>query len=169
MHTLTFGLRLGRDLTSRLIRYFTIGPYSHVDVRAPDGKWWGARSDKCGGVPRGFWPRPANYDPDPVQLFTIEVTQAEHDKFWFAVRAMRTLPYNWVALVAMALPRVARALDRWGFGGGVFCSDAMTLALEKANVFASFVNADTVTPTEFALMLCARGAKRSKVISDGAK
>lgn len=168
MKQLTFGLRLGRGPLSRLIRYFTIGPYSHVDVLGPDGRWWGARSDKCGGEPRGFWPRPADYDPDPVQLFTIRVTSEQHAYFWFRLYSLKTLPYDWVALVAMGFPRIARLLKRWR--RGVFCSDAQTLCCRYARIFGKmFEKADTVTPTEFALMLCARGAKISKVIENYGK
>jgi len=64
MPTVQLQFVLGRQLSSRLIAWWGQGysGWSHVDAVLPDGRLMGARSDRVGGQPAGFYPRPPWYE-----------------------------------------------------------------------------------------------------------
>lgn len=161
--SLTFGMRRARGFFSWLIRWFGAGDFSHVDMRDEQGWWWGARFGEIFADgkwwPRGFHRRPPDYCKDELWLFTIQVTEEEYHRFWDVVRhELEGLPYDWMAILAFAFPRLAMRRD-WRKLKQTICSEAATYACEKAGIFERlYKRVAKVTPGDFAIMLCARKA-----------
>jgi hypothetical protein len=136
----------GVSLTSLAIELFSAGPVSHVDAVEPlTGLLWGARYDKVGGKPRGFYGRPASYIEHEQTRVVIGIpcTADQSSKFWAATHRAEGEGYDWQGIVGFG--SVAGTLHR---RGRVFCSEAQYDHLEAAGLIAPrlFVRAWRITP-----------------------
>lgn len=110
------------SLTSRLIELFSAGPVSHVDAIEPTtGLLWGARFDKVGGKPSGFYGRPASYIEKETTrvIVAIPCRRTQQDGFWAAAHASEGEPYDWEGIVSFGLG------GSWHKRGTAFCSEKM--------------------------------------------
>jgi hypothetical protein len=129
---------------SPLIRWFSHGAYSHVDVVGPDDKVYGARP--IGGVAA----RDPNYMSfSVVKDVPVEVTQPQLDRAWSFMKDQLGKKYDFSTLLAFALNRNWREGNHWA------CSELATAMLEQANVFKHAPSSPTnrITPCDLALML----------------
>jgi hypothetical protein len=163
-----WGLRRGRDLSSKLIGYFGAGYFSHVDVRDEEGWWWGARSDEVYADkrywPKGFQCRPPDYNAtEELWEFTLEVTEEQYQAFWRFTKDQERKPYDWRAIIAFALPFAVRR--NWRDPAQWFCSEEQTGACEAAGIFSKLWERVTrVTPGEFAQMLTGARASYQRIV-----
>lgn len=137
------------DLGSKMIRWFSHGDYSHVDTVLPDGRLFGARSDRVGGQPPGVFARDPSY-VDGSKTFRVELPvgpQTESRYFDFLKR-QEGKPYDSIGIVGFALGRNWRDNDSW------FCSELVAAGLETAGYFhALFVPSNKITPSDLLLAL----------------
>ena len=95
----------GPGLFSHLISWWG-GPYdgySHADIRMPDGRWLGARSDRISGPP-GVQIRPADYGVWQRQtLFTRSVSVDEQARWLAAAQAKIGTAYDRAGILRLIL------------------------------------------------------------------
>jgi hypothetical protein len=131
--------------TSRVIEVFSAGPICHVDAIEPGtGLLWGARFDKVGGQPRGFYPRPPSYIVKETCQIVIGVaaTKDQEARFWAATRKAEKQKYDWLGILAFGFGA------NWHRRGERFCSEAQYDHLIDAGVIARrlFEKANKITP-----------------------
>lgn len=126
---------------SALIRWFSAGPFSHVDAIIPEGIYgrpgWlvGARMGRVGGQPPGVWARPPNYAEFTRR--TVARIPASDDQviaFWRFVRAQIGKPYDTSAIWGFVAGRDWRSVNSW------FCSEIFARALEPSRAPAQLVD-----------------------------
>jgi hypothetical protein len=138
-----------RDIGSSLIRWFSAGPFSHVDAIVDEaalrllepgtggampagavclvrpGWLFGSRSDRVGGQPPGVQIRPPGYATFSRRVVaTIPATEAQLAGFWRFQRAQLGKPYDSTAIWGFAAGRDWRETDSW------YCSEDQARALE---------------------------------------
>jgi hypothetical protein len=158
METLTWRLVGGTDCSSRAIAWFGGGLYSHIDFRESDGSYTGARADRIGGQPPGYFTRPADYIPARKLLrtlfLTLSVTAEQARAFRIASNLKLHAPYDRSAIWGFLLGR------NWRDPGSWECAEAQADSCEKAGIFAPLIlSTNKITPNDMALLLSALGAK----------
>lgn len=141
--------------TSRAIELFSAGPVCHVDAVEPtSGLLWGARFDKVGGKPRGFWGRDPRYIKKETThvVVSIPCTDGQLQRFWKATRAAQGTPYDWEGIFAFA-----NGSD-WHKRGTLFCSEAQRDHLVVAGIFPKtyFSHGNKTTPVTLLDSITAR-------------
>ncbi len=148
-------LSLGRGLTSSLISWFGGGGYSHVDVITPKGLLRGARSDRIGHKPAGYWDRPLSYDDwVKITVFDLSCTPTQEKRYWEFSNAQMRKPYDSRGILGFVFgKRDWREDDSW------FCSEEVCANAEYAEIFPTmYEHANRVDPGDIAFILCALGA-----------
>lgn len=139
-------------LTSRLIKYFSHGEWSHVDIIVPGllgyDRLVGAR------LKGGVLSRPMNYGKF-VKTHTIEIPVTD-DAYNRAIRfllAQVGKPYDWTAIAAFAMNRTWSEDDSW------FCSELAAAVLQQAGALPTKLadGVNKITPSDLTLMLSAMG------------
>jgi len=155
MHTVRYQFVRGKGFTSRAIGYFGGDYYSHVDIILPNGRLFGARSDRVGGRPPGVWDRPPNYEQWAARcIIQLGCTTDQYSKFYATAVAQTGKPYDHLAIVAFALNRNWRESDSW------ICSELGAYCLEQAGICHKLVlPANKVTPGALALVCSALSAE----------
>lgn len=145
------------SLTSWAIQLFSAGPVSHVDaVERGTGLLWGARFDRVGGQPRGFYPRPASYIAAETVHIVVELpcTPEQQAAFWAVTRRAKGEEYDWRGVLGFALD------DDWHRRGTAFCSEIQRDHLQdpEVGIFPPrfFGPAWKTTPMELLLACTAR-------------
>lgn len=143
-------------LPSRIIRDFTRGAYSHVDVLLSGGQTIGSYEEKvtAGGVviPSGVQLRPMAYaDFAKTKILTFDT--GDDKAFLDFMHAQIGKPYDWPGIAGIALDRNWHNSDAW------FCSEIVAAALEAGHFIHPL---DTsfyfVSPRDIDLIGCAVGA-----------
>ena len=150
MLTLQFAIEAG--LSSRLIRWFSHGPYTHVDVVLPEQKLLGARSDCPVNGKTGVQARPENYAKFVhVRRVKLSVTPSQEVLFYSFLKRQIGKPYDWRAILAFVFDRNWRNADAW------YCSELVAAALEYAGVIPAYIYApaNKITPDDLLLILSA--------------
>lgn len=150
MSVIRLQLLAGQDLASAGIEYFTIGPYSHIDAIADDGRLYGARSDRVGDAPAGVEFRDPSY-PGSVSrtIYTIPCTQQQRDDYWKFLLAQEHAPYDWRAIVGFAIQR-----GQWRDHAAWICSELQAAAAEAAQLVAALeLPSWRITPNAWSLVL----------------
>lgn len=141
MLTLQFSTEDG--LASEMVRVFSRGWASHVDVALPDGLL-GARFQ--GGVRI----RAPNYCAfRRIQSVVLSATLAQEETFVQFLRAQVGKPYDATAIAAFAAARDWREPDSW------FCSELVAAALETCGWFPhplAFAS-NEITPRDLLLVV----------------
>lgn len=108
-----------RSIGSKVIRWFTWSPYSHVDLVLPDGRLLGA-------TPGGVSIRLPQYDRI-ARRARFDIPGMDWEKLAHVLKAQIGKPYDWGALVGLAF-RSGRwhDPDRW------FCSELIYWGCERA-------------------------------------
>lgn len=129
-------------LDSEAIRWFTAGPYSHVDWLMDDGRLLGARLE--GGVAI----RPADYAVfSAKRLVSMPASSDDASAFHAFCIAQLGKPYDRTAIWGFALGR------DWHDGKAWFCSELMAGALENAGIAPGFsTDVWRITPAELLLI-----------------
>jgi uncharacterized protein YycO len=141
--------RLGLGWTSRLIARFSAGHLSHVDVKLPNGKLLGARSDNVGGG-EGVRERPDPYEPVAKMVyFEIEATPEQLAKFYGFLYDQLGKPYDHLAILAFIWNRNWRDDDAW------YCSELVAAALEEAGMLKQtlYLPYNKITPVALATLV----------------
>jgi uncharacterized protein YycO len=150
----TIMLRFVEDssITSRAIKFFSHGNWSHVDVMFTTllgGKRLvGARIN--GGVMTRMW----DYKKFSKQMIiTVPVSDEAWSKALNFLNAQIGKPYDWTAIAAFAFNRDWRETDSW------FCSELAAAYLQSANVLPTKMadGVNKITPSDLVLMLSAMG------------
>jgi len=113
MITLQFSTTKG--IGSRVIRWATWSPYSHVDLVQDDGRLLGATT--CHGV--------AIRDPEPTSACARFQVSAPVDVI-AAARSQIGRPYDWPGIFGWGFRRNWQELDSW------FCSELIAWAFQEA-------------------------------------
>ena len=155
--TLTWQLSLSSGLSSSAIAWFGGGGYSHIDVVTTDGWLRGARHDRIGNKPSGYFDRPPDYGNDVWirrTLFALEITAAQYVAYWSFSRQQLGKPYDDRGIWGFALgKRDWREDDSW------FCSEEVAANLEYAQLINPlFEGTNRVDPGDCAFIFCALGA-----------
>src|ERR1700722_15492304 len=119
------------DFGGALIRYFSHGKYSHVDVVEESGNLYGARSDVLKGIAAGVQSRPFDYATFSAKQFvSIPLTDDQGKLFWEFLYKQRGKPYDSLAIFAFMIGRDWREDDAW------FCAEIVAAALEESGYFS---------------------------------
>lgn len=119
----------------------------------PQAGWfYGARSDRVGGMPPGVWPRPPNYAVFSRRVvMTIPATDEQVERYWQWAADQLGKPYDWLAIIAFLPGRNWRSEGRW------YCSEEVTRDLEVATIFQrASMPPNKVTPNALALAVSVR-------------
>jgi hypothetical protein len=137
--------------SSRLIGWFSAGHLSHVDAVLPDGRLFGARSDRAGGQPPGVWARPPGYLRFSRRVVASLPAREEAAGCWRQfLGAQLGKPYDWRAILGFLCNRDWRQDDSW------ICSELQARALEVAGLAPSlYLAANKITPVALALAVSA--------------
>lgn len=143
------------SLTSRAIEIFSAGDVSHVDAIDPvTGLLWGARYDKVGGKPRGFYGRPASYIAKETThiIIAIPCTPPQFADFWKVTHGAEGMGYDWVGILAFSFGQ------NWHQRGKEFCSEAQRDHLLSAGILPKdfYAKGSKTTPMELLVALTAR-------------
>jgi hypothetical protein len=141
------------NIASWAIRYWTAGPYSHVDTVLPDGRLLGARSDTVGGAPPGVQIRTPGYAPFS-HIVQVELPATPEEEVAFHNFEVEQLgkPYDSSAIWGFATDRDWRTPDSW------FCSEEKLAGLETAAWCPRLdIPANKVSPVALYLIVTARG------------
>src|SRR5271155_1449933 len=97
---------MGPGISSKLISWFSAGPFSHVDAVLPSGSLLGARSDQIGGAPAGVQVRYPDYDKWTKRVrMELETTRDETQKFYAFLNDQLGKPYDKTAILGFAAGR----------------------------------------------------------------
>ena len=152
---LRFYFYRGAGFSSRLIEWFSAGPFSHVAYEWDETYLLDSRADVVAGVPPGVQFRKIVSEPDPHTIMELEVTLEQWNVFRDSLHRTLGRPYDKPGILGFATGRNWREPDSW------FCSEADADSLEVAKVFEPlFAPANKVTPVALALLLSAKGAKK---------
>jgi hypothetical protein len=146
------------DPGSWAIRYWSAGPFSHVDTLLIDGRLRGARADVLKGVPAGFQVRPPGYARfSHVAIVELECTPEQYWAFEKFEMQQIGKPYDGPGIVGFILPNLVRARD-WREPDSWFCSEEKQAALEACGRMPCIDFPDNrVTPVANYLMVRAAG------------
>lgn len=149
------------SLTSRAISLKTDGPVSHVDWIEPVTELlWGARFDKVGGAPRGFYPRPVSYIAKETVRVVVALpcTRHELDRMRSVTHRDKGTPYDWLGIFGIGLD------EDWHTRGARFCSEAQALHGEESGLTGQLFGAAWhVSP--MALLLAHTAIKGHVIVS----
>jgi hypothetical protein len=150
---LKFQFVMGPGLSSRLIAWFSAGPFSHVDCVMPSGDLLGARSDDVGGG-SGVRTRPSDYEKwRKTVTLKLPVRPAQERRFYDFLNVQIGKPYDKTAILGFVAGRDWREQDSW------FCSELQAAALESAGICPTlYAPASKITPAALATVLSALGA-----------
>lgn len=154
MKHIDFAYRLGLGISSWGIAYWGGGGWSHVDMIDDDGQWWGARSDKVGGQPAGFYPRPPDYETHikDLMILRLEVSVVQHSNFWVKAKQIKGDPYNVRGILGFALD------NNWTEKKHYFCSQASAALKRHAGIIHPLHHKlFKVTPGDDALIVSSHG------------
>lgn len=136
----------GTDLGAKAIEWFGHGlSYSHVDTVMPDGRLYGARSDKVGGAPAGVQYRDPSYTQDAGKLHIVLNTTPEQDAAYYAfLLKQQGKPYDKLSIISFIIGRNWQDNDSW------FCSELVAAALVKCGFFPwpLAVTSNKIDPTD---------------------
>lgn len=124
----------GRALLSRIIGWFGGGGYAHADVITREGFLRGARDDRIGGKPAGFYDRPSDYLNGTLlkaTVFNIPVTDAQEKKYWEFSDAQLGRPYDSRGILGIAFGE-----RNWHDPSAWFCSEEIAANCEYAGILA---------------------------------
>lgn len=133
----------GTDASSRMIQWFSHGPWSHVDAVLDDGTLLGARAD--GGVAI----RPSSYTgADKTCRADIPCTPEQEAAFYRFLALQIGKPYDMTGIIGFVADRNWRQDDSW------FCRELVTAAEEQCGLFPyPLVSpANKITPTDAYLL-----------------
>lgn len=141
------------SLTSWGIRYWTAGPFSHVDSVLEDGRLLGARADAVGGADPGVQIRKPDYTKfSRVTQVELVASPAQEAAFEAFQRAQLDKPYDDTAIWGFAADRNWREDDSW------FCSELILAALEFSGWCPKLdIPTNKVPPVALYLIVTARG------------
>lgn len=143
----------GNDLSAGFIRWFGRGsPFSHVDVVWPDGRLFGARSDKIGGAQAGVQFRDSSYtDGLSVMRLSLSAPEEVRQAFYNFLLDQEGKPYDMTGIFAFVLDRDWQEDDSW------FCSELITAALVQCGYFPYPLAAphNKITPSDLLLLISA--------------
>lgn len=140
---------LGKGRASRLIAIFSAGHLSHVDVKMPNGRLLGARSDNVGGGD-GVLERPDPYEKvSKIVYFEITATADQEAIFFAFLHAQLGKPYDHLAIIGFIWNRNWRDDDAW------YCSEVVAAALEEAGVLVKtlYLPFNKITPVMLATLV----------------
>lgn len=140
------------DLGSEVIQAFDHGAYSHVDAVLGDGRLFGARDDQIGSIPKGIWPRPANYLPfTATKKVALNVPAIVSIKFYGFLNDQTGKGYDEVAILGFVFNR------DWSDPDSDFCSELIDKALQISGFWLHRLAtaANKITPTDLLLALSA--------------
>lgn len=142
----------GTGFSSGAIEYFGAGGWSHVDSETPKGLL-GARSDRTGGMPKGVWARPYDYEDAPRWVrMSLPCTQAQYLRWVNFLYDQVSKPYDKLAILGFIIDRNWRDEDSW------FCSELAVRALEVAGILPPLsLTPSKITPGALALAISAAG------------
>ena len=146
----------GTDFGAKAIEWFGHGAdYSHVDTVMPDGRLYGARSDKVGGAPPGVQYRKSNYYYAKKELsmrITLDTTPEQDKAYYDFLLKQFNKPYDKMGILSFILGRNWDDLDSW------FCSELVTAGLVNCGYFTYplAVTSNKVAPADLILMLSVR-------------
>jgi hypothetical protein len=148
------------DAGSLAIRYWSAGPFSHVDTVLPDGRLLGARSDVLKGIPSGFQIRPAGYAKfSRICIVELEMTGDQFFAFNQFEQQQIGKPYDGPGILGFVFPSFVHARD-WREPDSWFCSEEKQAGLEVCKWMPEVHFPDNrVTPVANYQMVQARGAK----------
>lgn len=134
-----------------LLRWFSHGRFSHVDVIIPYEGLLGARMDNPVNDHTGVQIRPSDYATFTDRLVvTVPATVREAFRFHDFLARQIGKPYDWRAILAFCTARNWRDPNAW------FCSELIAAALEQAGLIEPLLNAvNKITPCDLALLLSA--------------
>lgn len=139
---------LGKGRSSRLIAWFSAAHLSHVDVKLPNGKLLGARSDNVGGGD-GVLERPDPYEEvSAITYYQIPATPQQERAFYAFLGDQLGKPYDHMAIIGFLFGRSWRDEDAW------YCSELVAAALESAGVMPHvYLTANKITPVMLAALV----------------
>lgn len=139
---------LGRARSSRLIAWFSSAHLSHVDVKLPNGKLLGARSDNVGGGD-GVLERPDPYEEvAAIVYFEVPGTPQQEALFYRFLADQLGKPYDRLSIIAFFLNRNWRDEDAW------ICSELVAAGLEYAGIMPTvYLPVSKITPVMLATLV----------------
>ena len=142
------------NLPSWGIRYWTAGPFSHVDTVLDDGQLLGARAD--GGVAI----RPGNYAKfSKITQVYLSARDTQERVFHTFEDAQLGKPYDHSAIWGFAANRDWRDPQKW------FCSELVLAALEESQWCPPLdIPSNKVTPVSLYLIVTARGGVAKTIL-----
>lgn len=148
----------GTDFSSKMIEWFSAGPYSHVAAVWSETELLDSRSDKLGGILPGVEIRPAKLEvySKPALELSLSVRSGQMmDWCEFLTRQLHR-PYDKTAILGFAIGR------DWRDPGSWMCSELQSAALERAGICPKLVTpSNRITPSALATIFSALGAKRA--------
>lgn len=139
-----------KDLGGKLIEWFDHGRFAHVDTVMPDGTLLGARSEVIDGVPAGVQFRPANYLPDSLYKFRVELPCIDviSDKYYDFVISQIGKEYDWEAIAGFVTGRNWMDPSKW------FCSELNAAGLVECGYLNPLsAPANKIAPDDLLLVL----------------
>jgi len=160
MKQLTWQLVRGLGRSSRLIGFWGLGFYSHIDVLTPTGMLRGARSDWIKGIPPGYMDRPYDYERWEAQTqFTLEVSEDQYDKYWRYSDKQLYKPYDFRGLIkTFVFGRNWRDDDSW------WCSEEVAMNGEVAGIWTLPEHVKNVEPGHCAFLLAGKSAVIKEIL-----
>lgn len=137
-------------VTGKIIRWFSHGQWSHVDVVLEDGRLLG--SQDCAmerGIQAGVQIRPADYVGNAQTLRVgLDMSVGQAFQFGHFLNEQLGKPYDWTSIASFATHRDWRDDEAWD------CAELIAAALEKCGYFKYQLAApvNKVTPQD--LLLC---------------
>lgn len=154
MDALRFRLIGGTSFSSKAIRWFTSGSFSHASFLLDDGRLLDSRDDILNGCPTGVHYRTVADEPAPIVLvLSLPCTTTQKRlALNFAIQQIGK-PYDSIGIWGFAFGRNWREQDSW------FCSELCAAALEQAGIFKPIYGASShISPNTLADILTAMGA-----------
>ena len=115
-----------KSIFARLIRFWTRGPYNHVEIRITDeqGHWWQLNADNIKGV---VWrPADANYPSDVWDAVTLSEGAGDFEEVAELAAREKGCGYDWVGILfAQILPLRREHPKKW------FCSELVVAAMQE--------------------------------------
>ena len=143
----------GSDFSAKAIEWFGHGAeFSHVDTVWPDGRLFGARSDRVGGAEPGVQFRRADYvQTDRVLRVDLPCSDDITGKYYRFLKAQEFKPYDMEGIAAFIAGRNWDDPDSW------FCSELVAAGLEESGYFQNHLasSSNKITPPDLVLILSA--------------
>ena len=141
----------GLDFGARAIEWFGHGAeFSHVDTIWPDGRLFGARSDRVGGAPPGVQFRQADYvQSDKVLRVDLPCSPEVAGAYYRFLKAQEFKPYDMEGIAAFISGR------NWDDPNSWFCSELVAAGLQTCGYLSHPLAASSnkITPPDLVLLL----------------